>query len=1256
MSAVGNCDLRYAKILGTHWEPETAEPGGMERCCRKYANGFEVSYWMCMNLCSLCCKKLIIDFECGDEVSGPVSPNDDGTIDSGPRNYNSTAPTDSGIKFSSSAYGIPLPIVFGSDKLQGNVFWASPVRRVVNAGVSYQTVDFALGLCEGEINGLLKMWLAERLIMDNSVDVDVSDVIQPNNDGFIAGRQIDFTDPEGPLKNVASSVKTTRISVFNGGETQLPEGIMAAREGYDNVPAYRGVAYILFENFIVSDSSIPALFAEITSNTENSFPRLYGNNATTPEVFDRPNGDLVIVDPSYDLVHVACVDSNGTATPANGEGFAVFDNNLMSLLSETEIDVTTSTNVSYGVTRLLPSTGFLMVHNIVGNAGTLRVWNPFTQTFVDTFGPGGSVSDHNLATGLSALYNGSLAFVGIDPLTGKPIDVFAGVGLANGSIGFVTVTESGQMDFVSNLSNIMPKDDARCVVTSFSRKFEEETQATFIDGGATFGQHMFAIVGDQNENDEFTVLRIILNDETYSLAAPQTVTMDTLPVDDIAGDGIGHTIQQVLVDPVDRNLVIFFQTTSASDIVVKYNPFTGAVVWRTSIGEFPTVQGYDSAYLIGQKYAWIANNGNGIFSIDFATGVMTTLADLVSDESLPVPFGGAQFYNGAENTITYTANTTNQRIVKVYLERITRSTIELSDITKLLLRRIGLLSTDISVEDLTALTLNGYTINEKQSLRACFAELGQVFKYDVIESNGRIKYKTRGETATETISHRYLGDVNDTGWLQAQDTNDISRIRKINLKYRDIDREYRDNVQSILLPRYGSQSFDNDAAIDVDVPVVLESVNAKKLAEILLYAKLTYDTTYTMRLPQRYMNLDPGDVIDLTMEDGETKTVRLRKTTIGADRVVEVEASQEDPDIYNDVVNLFGNVGRYEDSIFPEIPARVDVLLMDIPFISEAHAAETQNTYYMYVTFLNNRASAFVETDVGLSLNGVDPYTVKKPTRFPTWGYVTNPPEFRENLFSYDETSQLRVRLMNTGNSALETVAYADILASKSVNLCYVGGELLQFTSATDEGNDIWLLTGLLRARLGTEPVAGTGTAGDKFVLIGDADGVLDTGAIRRVEIPSGDTKHAAQFFLRTPNPLQPNPIYFYNAMNLRAFPVADLNMVYNVDDVDITWQRCTRYNGEWPDDGDETVPINELDESYVIYLHTDLDLFSSTDPASYLRRVEVTTDSFTYTLAMQTEDGFDNTVDTLFITMYQQGGVENYRTGTARSDFLEHK
>ena len=116
--------------------------------------------------------------------------------------------------------GAAMPRIFGRVRLAGQVIWASQVREIATetrqgskgggprvTNYSYN-ISFAVGLCQGEILGIDRVWA-------NGAVLDTSGV-------------------------------TMRI--YKGAEDQQIDPIIAAIDGPD-VPAFRGTAYVVFENF-----------------------------------------------------------------------------------------------------------------------------------------------------------------------------------------------------------------------------------------------------------------------------------------------------------------------------------------------------------------------------------------------------------------------------------------------------------------------------------------------------------------------------------------------------------------------------------------------------------------------------------------------------------------------------------------------------------------------------------------------------------------------------------------------------------------------------------------------------------------------------------------------------------------------------------------------------------------------------------------------------------------------------------------------
>lgn len=89
------------------------------------------------------------------------------------------------LSVQSSTEGAPIPIVYAAGRFAGNVIWALPIQETqheedvgVGGGkglggggggtqVTYTySASFAVGLCEGPVGGVRRIWAASKLIYD----------------------------------------------------------------------------------------------------------------------------------------------------------------------------------------------------------------------------------------------------------------------------------------------------------------------------------------------------------------------------------------------------------------------------------------------------------------------------------------------------------------------------------------------------------------------------------------------------------------------------------------------------------------------------------------------------------------------------------------------------------------------------------------------------------------------------------------------------------------------------------------------------------------------------------------------------------------------------------------------------------------------------------------------------------------------------------------------------------------------------------
>ena len=145
-----------------------------------------------------------------------------------------------------STEGAPIPRLYGRARIGGQLIWATRLEETVNTSIerngargakgaprATRTVtttyaywaNLAVGLCEGPIGFVRRIWAD--------------------------GRELDLT--------------TVTLRVHRGAEDQPPDPLIVAKEGAENAPAYRGLAYVVFERLSLAEfgNRVPQFSFEI---------------------------------------------------------------------------------------------------------------------------------------------------------------------------------------------------------------------------------------------------------------------------------------------------------------------------------------------------------------------------------------------------------------------------------------------------------------------------------------------------------------------------------------------------------------------------------------------------------------------------------------------------------------------------------------------------------------------------------------------------------------------------------------------------------------------------------------------------------------------------------------------------------------------------------------------------------------------------------------------------------------------------------
>lgn len=148
------------------------------------------------------------------------------------------------LKLQTSSYGTPVPQIFGTMRVAGTVIWATDLvekrhRQSRGKGQPRDTTysysaSFAVALSSRPIGRIGRIWAEGNL-----------------------------------LRGAAGDFKTrTGFRWHDGSEDQPADPLIAAAEGIANCPAYRGLAYAVFEDMELADygNRIPSLSFEIIAD------------------------------------------------------------------------------------------------------------------------------------------------------------------------------------------------------------------------------------------------------------------------------------------------------------------------------------------------------------------------------------------------------------------------------------------------------------------------------------------------------------------------------------------------------------------------------------------------------------------------------------------------------------------------------------------------------------------------------------------------------------------------------------------------------------------------------------------------------------------------------------------------------------------------------------------------------------------------------------------------------------------------------
>ncbi len=1053
------------------------------------------------------------------------------------------------LTVTSSAYGVPIAIAYGTLRMAGNLIWSSGISEARNVSrsraggkggggatqtaVSYRyTASFAIAFGEGPAEDVLRIWADGKLLYDKT------------------GLHTDVARPG------------LRFRFHPGNETQLPDPLIEAQVGEGRAPAHRGLCYLVFEDLPLADfgNRIPNLTAGITFRREAAEPWQLLDVITTAEgglFASFQVGELAI---DWRRGHGWFLES--TVDPALS-GIRRFSLRTMQEDRQVRmVDVTDATPRNFPGSLYGGADGHLYLTVGSGNSKPIIRVEPNALKEVGRFGSTGSGLSNTTSRFVASRWMGMVSAYGPEGrvdflLTGSQFD----------DIGLL---RADTMAYVWGASQTIDEAEVRGVVGGL---VGEGIGEGWILGSGTGTHHtglgLYRLrVAANAAYDPLTGQSLGVGFEKLASVTPSDIAPGATGFFEPAG-GLTY-------DATDDSVI--FQVTlsvggaAGTVYTIKWRQDAG-IVWRTAVPSQINDEGpfVGQSRLQGQR--WALMRGDRVVRPDTATGAV------VSDETWPAALteAGAQVYDAVSDTLLVR---TGSGWARLFLGRGGGQGEPLAAIVADLCGRAGLAAADLDTAELDA-TVPGYVIGRQTTVRGAIEPLARAFIFDAVESDDALRFRIRGRQPAATIPGDVLLPLDgQTGeaWRERR-TQEVELPERVSVVYMDRDADYQQGVQAAKRASLPLPTMHARGQASLELAMALDATTAKRIAERTLVGTWLERSTYEAALPPDFLRLEPTDVVDVVLASGSTFRTRLTRLDVGADFSLRLEGVSETAASYLSTAVADGGQGRLPQLITGEAATRL--ILLDLPLlrdVDDTAGAGSRLTYLM----AGYGGPGWPGAALYRSTDGTAWSQVGRALGEAAWGATTNALGSPASPFATDEVNSLTV-FMTTGAERLESVTQEALLNGANAALVLKANgepEVIQFRDVQLNPDGSFTLTGLLRGRRGTDVFVDGHLPGELFVLL-DADDV-ETLAVPLGELGLTRSWRAVGFGSLFED--AETVVQAHTGRDL--MPLAPVHVTAALTgspaSITITWVRRTRIGGELRD-GNGTVPLGEASEAYEV-------------------------------------------------------------------------
>ncbi|MBN8828628.1 MAG: glycoside hydrolase TIM-barrel-like domain-containing protein [Sphingobacteriia bacterium] len=1099
----------------------------------------------------------------------------------------------------SSAYGSPIPQVYGNIRIAGNIIWALPIHesiehhtqsaRVGKGGGKkisqtyseykyYATI--AISICKGPIDNVTKIWADTKLLN---------------------------------LQNLA-------YRFYKGDNSQLPDSLIESIEGKGKTPSYRGLSYIVIENFPLTDfgNRIPNFTFEVAYKPKIDVPNF-------EEVENLIDG-MVIMPASGEFVYETEKVTKSFGEYRNNKWIQKGKRNTINVnnnefkpdavialnqlqetcpnLKWTSLTCSWFTNsLDIHTAKILPGVEYKDAENFpypweVANFTRKKAYQiNFDKDNLIRFG--GTPSDRSIlnhitelkARNLKVLFY-PLIMVDIEGkpwrgrITGKNEDIVKFFNDKNGYNEFILHYANlvkGKIDAFAigseliGITKIKDKNNNFLAVKELIKLAKQVKEIlgkdVLVTYAADWSEYHHTDGGFYNLDELWASEHIDMVgiDAYFPLTeGPQKdYDIDSIIQSFTSGECYDYYYDHNIKKKLDskyaiKNIKYWWEN-------YHYNPKGDRTKWQPKMKKFwftefgfPSVDSctnqpnvfYDPKSVDGglPKYS----KGN----IDFIaqrTAILASLKFIKSQEYIeqsflwcfdarPFPYWPDLKQLWSDGDLWATGHWVNGKLGKTSLAQVVADLCVKSGI-------------DINHIDVTRLnqTIEGFVLPEQMTARNAIETLASAFFFDVIESEGIIKFIPRTNKIPIEINNEELifTDAN-TPNITATRKQEIDLPYKVDVIYLSKELDYQQSIKSASRDIKNTQNKEN-----INLPIVLSDLQAKRVAEITLFTSWLEQNSFNFKLPIKYIFLEPGDIVSVKFANRDF-LLRIIKVSIGANFEIEITASQDEPSLYdaqklskkNHSINLLSN---NEDVIFH---------LFEIPNLNENNNDKIK---------INLSACS-----LGSSWNGIQIYeadNLEYITSIPiegTIGHIISDLK-KSSAFVINTHEKIEVVLINGEIEEIEN----------EFQFAVIGNEVIGFQKCELINDNHYILSNIIRGFNSEISSVQSHEIGTRFILLNKA--------VVTLNLPTEKIRANVKYKIAiSGDDLQSLPTHEYciKALNLKPLSPILHNIEYNNDKTKITWLRRSRIPITLKDN--ISVPLGETREEYLIeFYNNDTLIFS---------------------------------------------------------------